>query len=71
MFISGVVLEEEGVDVFRGIMDGEREWERVSMLTGGPFVWDGACEGCIDIRFIRCVSVGEIVLAPRPVTWVP
>ena len=59
------------MEVFRGIIDGERECERVSMLTGGPFVWEGACEGCIDIRFILCVSVGEIVLAPRPVTWVP
>lgn len=75
MLISGVVRADEGVDVFRGIIDGERECDRVSMLTGGPFVaWVGGCDGCMDIRFILCASVGEIVLAPNPlacVPWVP
>jgi hypothetical protein len=32
---SGVVREEQGVEAFRGIMDGERESGRRSMGGGG------------------------------------
>lgn len=35
LLISGVVLDDEGVEVFRGIMDGERELGRASMDGGG------------------------------------
>ena len=37
-FGSGVVLEEDGVDVFRGSMDGDREVERASLEPAGGFV---------------------------------
>jgi hypothetical protein len=36
LLMSGVVLEDEGVDVLRGIMEGERDVDRVSGC-GGAF----------------------------------
>lgn len=71
LFGSGVVLEEDGVEIFRGTMDGERDEARTSVGAlggrGGFAVGVEFGEGCIDIRFIRRVSVGLIVLAPSPV----
>jgi len=73
LLISGVVRDEEGVpDAFRGIMEGERESARVSIETGGG---GGTlarklrlCDcGIVDNRFIRRVSVGLMVRAPKPV----
>lgn len=73
-FGSGVVREEDGVEILRGSIEGDREEARTSVATGSGFaeVWgvtwpDG---GCIDIRFIRLVSVGLMVLAPSPVACV-
>lgn len=69
LFGSGVVLWEDGVDVFRGIMDGERELGLGSEVAGWIFATcDKLCGWCMDIRFSRCASVGEIVLAPKPET---
>jgi len=66
---SGVVRELEGVADFRGIRDGDREFPRSSATGCGGIV--AICDmfgvGCVEIRFIRLTSVGEIVLAPRPV----
>ncbi len=72
LFGSGVVREEEGVEILRGSMDGERDEARTSVDSGGGGFID-ACDWspwfwCIfDIRFIRLVSVGLMVRAPRPV----
>lgn len=40
-FGSGVVRDEEGVEIFRGSMDGERELGRKSADNGGGFGNDG------------------------------
>jgi hypothetical protein len=70
--ISGVVREDEGVDVFRGNMGGDREDARpVGAWSGwgvdGLFGIGGAWK--VDIRFARLASVGLTVLAPSPVAW--
>lgn len=73
LLISGVVRDDDGVaEAFLGIIDGDLEAARVSDDTGGP---DAALEtwfklmdcGIMDMRFIRLVSVGLMVLAPSPV----
>lgn len=73
LFRSGVVREDEGVEIFRGSMEGERDAERTSADNGGGFGKTGAGDcpwvWCNDSRFNRLVSVGLIVLAPRPVAW--
>lgn len=67
--------EEEGVEIFRGSIEGERDEERMSAAeSGGGFgriggAGDWPCVWCIDRRFNRLVSVGLMVLAPRPVAW--
>lgn len=71
---SGVALADEGVaEGRRGIIDGERESERLLIETGGgggkliSWVKGWLCVvGIIDMRFMRRVSVGLIVLAPSP-----
>jgi hypothetical protein len=70
---SGVVLEDEGVDVFLGIIEGERELGRAASRVGGGALTmeDKFWDWCIDMRFIRWASVGEMVLAPKPVAWFP
>lgn len=70
LFGSGVVREDEGVEILRGSIDGERDEARTSVAKGNALVPDGVCWPwfwCIDNRFIRRVSVGLMVLAPRPV----
>jgi hypothetical protein len=42
LFRSGVVREEEGVEIFRGSMEGERDAERTSADNGGGFGKTGA-----------------------------
>lgn len=73
LFGSGVVREEEGVDVLRGAEDGDLETARISGTMGDctTVTW-GVPPGTrplVDIRFIRRVSVGLIVRAPSPVAW--
>lgn len=71
---SGVVRADESVsDGFLGIIDGDLERDLVSIDTGGGrgmlilvLAGGGGGGGIMDIRFIRRVSVGLIVLAPRP-----
>lgn len=71
--ISGVVLDDEGVpEAFLGIIEGDLDSARVSIDTGGgggTLVEVGVfCDaGMVESRFILRVSVGLIVLAPRPV----
>jgi len=72
LFGSGVVRDDDGVEVFRGNIDGERDEERTSAAGGGGgggfMTWEVLCEcGIVDIRFILRVSVGLMVLAPSPV----
>ena len=58
-------------------MDGDREVARISVGSCVGRAGDGGCDSvcvvcvwCIvDIRFILLVSVGLMVLAPRPVAW--
>jgi hypothetical protein len=69
-FGSGVVRNEDGVEVFRGIIDGDREDARTEALASiccvGVFgMGGGPCK--VDIRFILLASVGLTVLAPSPV----
>lgn len=67
---SGVVRDEEGVDVFRGSIEGERDEARRSDVGRGWVDTGGGMRGVLgmmDMRFIRLVSVGLMVLAPRPV----
>lgn len=64
-----MLRKDEGVVLMRGRSDGERDdplrWEGSCWFTGGVFGKGGApC--MVDIRFIRLVSVGLIVLAPNP-----
>jgi hypothetical protein len=74
LVISGVVRAEEGVaEAFRGIIDGDLESARVSVDTGGGggtlVIWFRLWEpGKIDMRCMRFVSVGLMVLAPSPLT---
>ena len=69
MLISGVVRDDDGVETFRGSIDGEREEVRrvcSGCGVGGVLGMGGA--GCmIDNLFARRASVGLIVLAPSPV----
>lgn len=74
LVISGVVRAEDGVaEALRGIMDGDLESARVSVAIGGGggtlVTWLRLWEpGNMDIRCMRFVSVGLIVLAPSPLT---
>lgn len=67
--MSGVVRDDEGVETFRGNIDGDREdvrWFMSGWGVGGVLGMGGA--GCItDSLFARLASVGLIVLAPSPV----
>lgn len=78
--MSGVVRAEEGVpEVLLGIIEGDRDSARVSIDTGGGggtlMMWFRLWEvGIVDMRFALLVSVGLMVLAPRPVAceeWCP
>lgn len=73
-------LIEDGVGVFRGSTDGDRDAVRIFEVSawvvggvlgsGGAFFNEGApCR--IDSRFARRASVGLTVLAPSPVAWEP
>ena len=67
---SGVVRDEEGVDIFLGNIEGDLEDVRIVDISGcgvgGVFGIGGAfCR--IDIRFALRASVGLTVLAPSPV----
>lgn len=72
LFGSGVVRLDDGVTLFRGIIEGEGTAERglivnpVSCCVGDPRGIGGGC-GMRDILFIRLASVGLMVLAPNPV----
>ena len=73
-FGSGVVREDDGVDVFLGRTDGDLDEARTSVVGGGGgrSAISGGIGCCMmDRRFILLVSVGLIVLAPRPVAWDP
>jgi hypothetical protein len=72
--ISGVVREDEGVDIFLGSKDGDlEEFRRVAIAVfisgwgvGGVLgMGGGFCK--TDSRFALRASVGLTVLAPRPV----
>lgn len=75
--MSGVVRDDDGVaDAFRGIIDGDLECSRCSSGGGGGALasWVRLGTWCMDMRFIRRVSVGLMVLAPRPLAcdaWDP
>jgi hypothetical protein len=73
LFGSGVVLDEDGVEVvLRGSIDGDRDEARTSFGGSGVVevnTWVVSLGWCIDIRFALRVSVGLIVRAPRPVAW--
>jgi len=45
LFGSGVVREDEGVEILRGSMDGERDDARTSVARGNGFIADGVCGG--------------------------
>lgn len=75
--MSGVVREDDGVDVFLGATEGERDAARSSAAAigggGGALAICArlCCILCIvDSLFIRLASVGLIVLAPSPVACV-
>ena len=70
--MSGVVRDEEGVDTFRGNIDGDLEEVRIfdkstwGLGVGGVLGMGGAfCR--IDNRFALRASVGLTVRAPSPV----
>jgi hypothetical protein len=68
--MSGVVREDEGVDVFRGNMEGDREDARPAGGWSGWGVegWFGIGGAWkVDKRFARLASVGLTVRAPSPV----
>lgn len=76
LFMSGEALDDGGVDILRGIIEGEWELDRSSVGSGEGFAncCTGAgrgCGGAMDMRFALFVSVGEIVLAPSPENWAP
>ena len=67
--MSGVVLDEEGVEILRGSIEGDREEFRIDTsgwAVGGVWGIGGGCCN-IDNRFALRASVGLIVLAPSPV----
>ena len=43
LFGSGVVREDEGVEILRGSIDGERDEARNSVAKGNGFAPDGVC----------------------------
>lgn len=57
-------------DGFLGLSEGDFEVDLLSMDTGGGggmvLDWLIGCGGIMDMRFIRRVSVGLMVLAPKP-----
>ena len=63
---SGVVREEDGVSVFRGIAGGDASHGGSACTMGGVYGMGGGF-GIMDILFILRASVGLIVRAPRPV----
>jgi hypothetical protein len=74
---SGVVLDDDGVADMRGIMDGDLDSSRAlgpgdgRRGSGGPptapVAGGGGTAGwTTDILLARTVSVGLVVLAPRP-----
>lgn len=63
---SGVVLEEDGVSLFRGITGGDGS-DGVSACGVGGVYGIGGGFGIMDILFNLRASVGLIVRAPRPV----
>ena len=65
-FRSGVVREEEGVSLFRGITGGDGS-DGVSACGVGGVYGNGGGFGIMDILFNLRASVGLIVRAPRPV----
>ncbi len=65
-FGSGVVREEDGVSIFRGITGGEGS-SGVSACGVGGVNGSGGGFGIMDILFSLRASVGLIVRAPRPV----
>ena len=66
---SGVVLDEEGVDIFLGNIEGDLEDVRIADISGcvGGVFGIGGTPCKIDIRFALRASVGLTVLAPSPV----
>lgn len=63
---SGVVREEEGVSLFRGITGGDGSDGGSASGVGGVYGIGGGL-GIMDILFSLRASVGLIVRAPRPV----
>lgn len=63
---SGVVREEDGVSLFRGITGGDASHGGSACTMGGVFGIGGGF-GIMDILFNLRASVGLIVRAPRPV----
>ena len=63
---SGVVREEDGVTLFRGITGGDGSVGVLACGVGGVNGIGGGF-GIIDILFNLRASVGLIVRAPRPV----
>lgn len=70
LFMSGVVLEEDGVGTFLGNIDGDLEDVLIILASGcgvGGVLGIGGALCKIERRFARLASVGLTVLAPRPV----
>lgn len=73
---SGVVLWDDGVEVLRGSIEGDREAGRSDAGGGGGCKaielfsdsWTVWGSGMKDRLFNLCVSVGLTVLAPKPDT---
>lgn len=63
---SGVVLEEVGVSIFRGITGGDGSDGVAACGVGGVYGIGGGL-GIMDNLFNLRASVGLIVRAPRPV----
>jgi hypothetical protein len=65
-----VVREDDGVEVFRGSMEGDREDARPAGTWSGCGVDEVSGIGGawkVERRFARLASVGLTVLAPSPV----
>ena len=63
---SGVVLEEDGVSIFRGAIGGDGSDGVTACGVGGVYGIGGGF-GIMDSLFNLRASVGLIVRAPRPV----